>query len=37
MVEREPSAREDRFRRYTCEDVFGEPAAMLAELRDLLL
>ena len=34
--EREAHARGDDFRRYTYGDVFEHPAAMLAELRDLL-
>jgi very-short-patch-repair endonuclease len=34
--EREARARGDEFRRYTCVDVFEEPAAMLADLRRLL-
>ena len=35
--EREARARGDEFRRYTYGDVYGEPAAMLAELRRLLV
>jgi hypothetical protein len=34
--EREARARGDEFRRYTRDDIFEEPAAMLAELRRLL-
>jgi very-short-patch-repair endonuclease len=34
--EREARARGDEFRRYTRDDVFEEPSAMLAELRRLL-
>lgn len=35
--EREARARGDEFRRYTWSDVFEEPQAMIAELRQLLL
>jgi very-short-patch-repair endonuclease len=34
--EREAHARKDAYRRYTYADVFEDPTAMLAELRDLL-